>query len=226
VVYIPSQEAVFKMKSMFDPKDELAQWILKIAMSRNDFLYVHNRLLELNDNGSNHSGESLYFFRLACSHYREAVYFLSKYKNKRNVLRFLSRMDKEFIEDYETLIDSCEPWKGSFVERVMLPIRNNLFHYSTDNFDEIYSEFEDFFSRVIITGKTRSHIDLVFADELAIKLSLGEIEQEEFKELLTYISRLFVSFIRFTDHAINMYLISRKINLSYQVIDHRGINHD
>ncbi|MNI82209.1 hypothetical protein D3C73_1388980 [compost metagenome] len=59
----------------------------------------------------------------------------------------------------------------------MYPIRNNLFHYSTDNFEKIFDGFEDFFSRIIVTGKSRSHINLVFADDLALKLSLGEISE-------------------------------------------------
>ncbi|WP_219836949.1 hypothetical protein [Paenibacillus sp. R14(2021)] len=210
------QEAVFKFKEVFNPQEVLSQWIIKLSMARNDFLYVHNRLFELSDK-KDKAGENFYYFRIALSHYREAIKYIDKHKEKKKIIEFISILDKKTKDDYRKLIESCSPWDGSFVKEKILPVRNNLFHYYNDDFQLNLENLDDFFTRVIVSGNSRSEVDLVFADDVSLKISFGNIEEQEFKEILLELVQLLVAFIRFIDKAISTYLLIKQQRVSYFV---------
>jgi len=138
-------EAVFKIKNMFNPDDTLSLWIIKMSMIRNDLYYVHKSLTSIAEVGSTFQNEEMnYFFRLAASHYREAVKFIDKYKTEEKIHSFINLLDSKSIENYEKLLESCTPWDSSFVSDILKPIRDNFFHYTNKNFDKDFKSMKDY----------------------------------------------------------------------------------
>jgi len=211
-------ELVFKLKKMFNPDNKLTSWILKLSMIRNDMFYVHRSLIDYLDGTKKAaSGEFIYFFRLAASHYREAAKYISSGKNKPEIQAFINELSEETIMDYNQIIKSCTPWKSSFVNQIVKPIRDNFFHYDIENFEEDYLELEDIFSRIILTGKSRKEIDLVFADELSINLIFGNKSLHEIKQILSELSSYMSSLISFVDEAVGIFINKNVDKISYTI---------
>lgn len=211
-------EAVFKIKNMFNPNDVLSLWIIKISMIRNDLFYVHKSLTSIAEvNNELQNGEMNYFFRLAASHYREAVKFIDEYKNEKKIQRFVDSLDSKSIENYKKLLESCTPWNASFVKKTLKPIRDNFFHYSSESFNEDFNEMKDFYSRIYSTGSSRKELTLVFADEISFNLDFRDYSEEQYKEVIIKLSEYMVALIQFVDEATGLYFNKFKGRTSYFV---------
>lgn len=211
-------EAVFKIKNMFSPNDILSLWIIKISMIRNDLYYVHKSLTSIAEaNKQLQNGEMNYFFRLAPSHYREAVKFIDDHKKERKIQSFIDLLDSKSIENYKKLLESCTPWEGSFVKDIVKPIRDNFFHYSSDSFCKDFKEMKDFYSRVSSNGSSRKDLSLIFADEISINLDFRDYTEEQYKVMINKLSEYMVALIQFVDEATGSYFNHYKERTSYFV---------
>lgn len=211
-------EFVFKLKSMFEPNDVLARWIIKLSMMRNDLFYVRKSLIPyfLEDEPM-HDGFLTYNFRQCASHYKEAVKFIYNYSENEVIKAFLKRLPDEAIKNYSQVLDSCTPWTGSFVHSIVMPIRDNFYHYTDKTFKKDYEELADIFTRMIVEGKNGADIDLVFADEISMNVIFGNKSEKEISDIVMKLSDYMVALIKFVDQAIAAYFYHYKHRASYIV---------
>ncbi len=211
-------EMVFKLKRMFDPDNILSIWVLKLSLIRNDLFYVHRSLIDyLSGTKIATSGEYLYYFRLAASHYREAAKYVEKWNKDNDVISFVSELPVEHREEYRLILDSCTPWETSFVNRILKPIRDNFFHYDISSFQKDYRKLDDIFTRIVSSGDARNETDFVFADELSINLIFGNNSKQEIEEILSELSTYMSALISFVDAAIGTYLYNNKSKQAYMI---------
>lgn len=201
------KEIKFIMKEIFPPDDNLAIWILTLSRIYNDLIIVNSRMVDLYEKNIYSESEMIYFSRLGFSHYREALKFINLYKNKSEIRDFLSNLDKELINKYNFILSSSNPYKGSFLEKHVVPIRNNMFHYNNEKklIKEIIEKKEGYESMVRIVGHTMKGIDLVYADEISVFLSFNNMEMDDFINFVKEISNYIFALIDFLDGAIAAY---------------------
>ncbi|MDQ0193379.1 hypothetical protein [Paenibacillus wynnii] len=205
-------ELAFKVKDIFNPDDKLARWVLKLAIARNDMLHVHKQLLEAFDaNSDNNIGESVYLFRIAVSHLREIIKLTTFGYENQNINSFIRKMDLETQKHYEMLIFTKN---DLFLNEVLIPIRNNLFHYydkdKDKEFNEKLNQMDDIEGKIKITGNFIKDVDYVFADEVSFNISLGNISYEDFVVRVKEISSYMVSFISAADTITGKYLDTKR----------------
>ncbi|RKP55395.1 hypothetical protein D7Z26_09390 [Cohnella endophytica] len=209
-------ELVFKLKKLFSPDNKLSSWILKLTLIRNDLFYVHRSLIDYLDcTKKAKSGEFIYYFRLAASHYREAAKYISRGKNKPEIQAFIQELSDNTINNYKLIIESCTPWKSSFVNQIVKPIRDNFFHYDIESFEEDYNQLEDFFTRIISTGNTRKETELIFADELSINLIFGNKSRQDIEKILSELSTYMSALISFVDETVGRFINNNKNKSAY-----------
>ena len=138
--------------------------------------------------GKGASPEGLYFFRLAASHYREACKLLDAGQKDADVAAFIGGLPKEAQDLFEKVKRSFTPFKGSFVEGKLKPVRNAVFHYGDLAEGEIQGALEELKeneSLVSVEAATLRGLRMVWADEVALRLAFGHLEGiDEFQTLV------------------------------------------
>ena len=113
----------FRVGDVFPADDVVSPFLVGLCMAVNDLMWLIRRP-ETDD-----EGESNYRLYLTCAYYREAAKFLGEGLNQAEVSAFLEDLSPEGHEYLEVLKESFDPWEGSFAQRALKPVRDNVFHY-------------------------------------------------------------------------------------------------
>jgi hypothetical protein len=165
------------------------------------------------------SSDATYYFWLACAQYREAAEFLRKRKPP-EVAAFMAQLPPDVQQHWAKVAPSFTPYEGSFVDKVLRPLRNKLFHYPEPGSKEMERALRaasQHISGVRVVGEEKlGNVRGVFADEVRARL-LGEYlhgandedEDEELglRETMRKISRLMSSLIAFAHGSLAEYLV-------------------
>lgn len=113
----------FRVGDVFPADDVVSPFLVGLCMAVNDLMWLIRRP-ETDD-----EGESNYRLYLTCAYYREAAKFLGEGLKQAEVSAFLEDLSPEGHEYLEVLRESFDPWEGSFAQRALKPVRDNVFHY-------------------------------------------------------------------------------------------------
>lgn len=129
----------FKIKDVFKYDDKVTRYIMRLYMAINDLKYVLEKMIELEENnrsGTKKKSDRLYLLRLNCSHLKEAmdVFVEAQKENEfKDLLNDLPLETKSLVEKLLNLYLDNNGKNTNFVKKVLTPIRNDFFHYSSDN---------------------------------------------------------------------------------------------
>lgn len=203
----------FKIGSAFPANSSLSHWISGLTMASNDLNQTHKAYLEKNNaSGNQPSPEALFYFGLACAQFREAAKFLCKGSQSIEVQEFNKTLPVETINHWKKLKKSYEPWKGSFVESVARPIRDQFFHYPEPTSPEWESALENLAPEdsgvcarnELLVGNVRG----VFADDLRayfISTCLGT-DKGKVRDSVAQIAHLTSTLVNFAQQSLISYL--------------------
>ncbi|CAM3525118.1 hypothetical protein PALU110988_27295 [Paenibacillus lupini] len=213
-------EYEFLLEDMFDLNKSLSRFIIKLAMARNDVLYVHKHLLKLTEQQpNNYVSESFYFFKLGISHLREAYMLLDAFKNDNTVKSFIEQTGPENQEMYSRIKEVNKNYNSNIVGKLIKPIRHNTFHYYKTGKD--FKEFDMSFMQELLklkgletgirfTGEKVADAEYTFADEISFNLQFktydGSFNDNEMKRILGDLSELMTDFLSFSDYTVAYYL--------------------
>ena len=113
----------FRVGDVFPADDVVSPFLVGLCMAVNDLMWLFRRP-ETND-----EGESNYRLYLTCAYYREAAKLLGEGLKQAEVSAFLEDLSPEGRAHLEVVRESFDPWKGSFAERALKPVRDIVFHY-------------------------------------------------------------------------------------------------
>ena len=175
----------FKLKEAFPSDSIIARWLIGLSAAVNDIILagssMEREIFHLSPNTP--SSEGLYFFRLVASHYREVAKFLHDANKHTEIKDFIETLKPEIQQDYQALLSTFTPFKGSFVEQTLKPLRDEFFHYPNANSEELQIAVEklrNLETGMELKGERRiADFRSVFADDVMLCLS-GEIfDQDE-----------------------------------------------
>ncbi|WP_379139128.1 hypothetical protein [Paenibacillus sp. sgz500958] len=221
-----TKEIFFNLKEVFSPNEKLDRWILKLAIARSDILHVHKRHVDvLQDETNITNGESLYLFRLAISHLREVVKLITFGSNDQEIRTFITGISKEVDSEFNRFIMSKE---DPFLNNVLIPTRNNLFHYYDKDKDKEFKvrleELKDFETKILSASKKIKDTEYEFADQVTLLMSIGDISYDEFKELVKLVSSYMVSFSKVAETITGAFLLMKKSKFRQNSIFKEGGN--
>ena len=113
----------FRIGDVFPADDVVSPFLVGLCMAADDLMWL-TRQHETGD-----AGESTYRLYLTCAYYREAAKFLGEGLKQAEVSAFLKDLSPECRARLGVLKKSFDPWKGSFAERALKPVRDIVFHY-------------------------------------------------------------------------------------------------
>ncbi len=183
-----------------------------MAMIGNDLIQTNNRILALiKKEEDDKAAERLYNFWIGAAQYREAIKFIQKSLEKKDVKEFMGLLRKEAQDLFIKIRESYAPWNGSFVERVAKPIRDDLFHYpnvSDQRWQDALDELARKRGSVFVEGTTIFDVNSEFADEirsLLLSKPLGGPDLDAIEKSMSTFKDLFESLIKLTQEIMNVY---------------------
>jgi hypothetical protein len=208
--------ARLRIGAAFPRTSELSKFIIGVAMIRNDLMQSNAALAQhLEDSGNQDlEPESFFHFYLSCAQFREAAKFLGESLRVAEILQFTHTLPVVARQHLQAVQSSFEPWNGSFVQRVVKPLRDKMFHYPTPaspEWEGVLTELDQIESGVRV-GPHRRQRDLryLFADELRAGLMFGMLQSDERKKEVSRnlgdLSGLIASYITFADAALLEYI--------------------
>ena len=177
----------FRLGDAFPAEDPLARWFVGLSAVVNDLILAGSRMeAEMSKaRRSEPSSEGIYFFRLVASHYREAVKFIEDADSLPEVRAFIASLPQGLQNQYSSVLTTFQPFHGSFVERVLKPLRDKLFHYPLVNSQELINatgKVKELRTGAELRGSRIADFRASFADDVMLCLS-GEIFSQEREKL-------------------------------------------
>lgn len=209
------QWARFQIGAAFPADSILARWVAGLTMIANDLIHTNVTLINTLDSGNAaESSDATFYFWLACAQYREAAEFLRQ-KEPPEVASFVAQLSPETLRHRAEILPSFTPFPGSFVDTVLRPLRNRLFHYPKASSEELRSALAAAslqVSGVRVMGEEKvGNVRGVFADEVRARLLGGYLHatdaEREIRETMKSISGLMSSLIAFAHGCLTEYLI-------------------
>ena len=204
--------ATFEIGEVFPAHSLLSRWIAGLSLIANDLVLINVQLLQAIDADADESPEAVFYFWLACAHFREAAKFLGSSTSDQTIRQFIARLPRATLRQWRSVRKSFDPWPGSFVQRALKPLRDHIFHYPppTDkDWERILAGVSDKTSGVRVLGEeTIGNTRGVFADEIRAEMLgvyLGQ-NHEEIGESMRLLSQLIgstVFFARESSHALS-----------------------
>jgi len=200
----------FKMGEAFPADSVLGKWMVLLSVLLNDLILANEHLVEaLDRSGSSPSPEGVYFFRLTCSHFREAAKFLDCAHRQPQVKAFLEVLNSDARRDHDFVRSTFSPWQGSFVETTVKPIRDTFFHYPALGSIELKAALCELAMReteVLLKGTRIHDVRAVFADEVGVRLALGHLgDDANIRVAIDRLTEVTTALLRFMDAALTEY---------------------
>jgi hypothetical protein len=202
----------FRMGDAFPSGSVVSHWVAGLATIANDLLASNVVLVDADEKG-NLSPEDIHHFYLACGHYREAAKFIADGLMVSSIQAFNASLPAEAQSHLLSIRSSIEPWKGSFVDTVLRPARDRLFHYPTPASSEwttALAELADVETgvRTFPDQRTRD-IRAAFADEIRATLVLSAFghNPQAIGAAFRNLSQLMGAMVRFAHEALAAYLM-------------------
>lgn len=180
----------FVLGNAFPSNNMLSKWIVCFSIILNDLILSNNYMIEeFKKSGNNPSAAGIYFFRLTCSHFREAIKYLKDTSTYQEVINFLNKIDPEIQKNLIELKALYEPWENSFLKEKIKPIRDKSFHYPSLNEGEVKltNILEELKTKCtgIYSTKIIKDLRLEFADEVFNAYCFDHfVDEEDFRNTI------------------------------------------
>jgi hypothetical protein len=216
----------FRIGDGFPADDVLSRWMTVCAMALNDLLLINRWLVpRLQDEVPALPGETPYLGRLAAGHLFEAATFLRKSQKRHPEVRaFVAGLDEEVRDAYAELLEIGDGGHGE-LQRQLKHSRNKSFHYESlltgpaEEQERLKQAMADHAEDEDTQGVARGLIEdcpppitgfrAVFADDIAVEMSLPKGTGEEFGPFLEGVSTHIAKFLIFAKAALNAYTETR-----------------
>ena len=199
-----SQYEVIDLGDIFKGRDDsVIRWLVALAMTANDLSLNVKLIKEYGDQAEAH-----YFFRVSFAHLREIAKVVGGSKGNKKIERFLDNLDTETRVVYQDIAQSLGQFSDSSVTKgVLLPVRNECFHYpdingkekSFKNLPKILAAIDKKEVRFSVADKSILGHRYLFADA-AIGFS---VNSRLSTELVDQISRIVIKIIQFVDYTLD-----------------------
>ncbi|BCG60806.1 hypothetical protein [Paenibacillus sp. URB8-2] len=124
-----------RIGEIFDSNDAVSRWVIQFYSISNDLLFTNSKI-EQHSKQEEHSALSLYFFKLASSHLKEAVDFFKDSMQYKEITDFISMFNCKDQEDFNELLMIFDTEEEQRTYTNLNSFRNNSFHYpKLDNKD-------------------------------------------------------------------------------------------
>jgi hypothetical protein len=172
----------FAMEEAFPAESKVAQWVAGLCMAANDLILAQQDWARVSKKG--YPPEATYYIGVLAAHLREAMKFVWRSKGRDALVEaFCERLGDE-ARVHRTVIDGAlaGPKGTSFVEQILVPVRNQVFHYPEVGATDIRSGLEAHAkteSGVRMVGPHVQDMRWVFADEVRAELlaqALGGVD--------------------------------------------------
>lgn len=199
-----SQYEIIDLGDIFKELDDsVIRWLVALAMTANDLSLNWKLTKEYGDQAEAH-----YFFRVSFAHLREIAKVVGESKRNKKIKCFLDHLDIETQVIYQDIIQSLGQFSDSSVTKsVLLPVRNECFHYPDINGKE--ESFKDL--PKILTAIDKKEIRFSEADKsilghryLFADAVVGfSVNSRLSTELVDQISHIVIKIIQFVDRSLD-----------------------
>lgn len=202
----------FVLGNAFPSDNILSKWIVGFSIILNDLILANNYMIQEFEKISNKpSAEGSYFFRLTCSHFREAIKYINDTITYQEVIDFLNKMDPETKNNLTKLKTLYEPWENSFLKDKIKPIRDKSFHYPSLKEDEVKltNILEELKNKTTGIYSTRilKDLRLEFGDEVVNAYCFDHfIDEEDFKNTVITLREAVTWMLSFAQGVVAIYL--------------------
>lgn len=204
----------FRLGVAFPADSTLARWVAWLSLVADDLTHANVVLArELASSSSRPSPEGVFYFWLACAQFREAAKLLQDGYECPQVREFIVQLPVDARQRWEQVRASFEPWDGSFVKRVMKPIRDGLFHYPLASGQEARRILDGLapLDTGVRHGAQEQIADIrcVFADELRTALLSSHLggDLQEIGQEVAQVADLMTALIGFARDVLGAYLV-------------------
>lgn len=202
----------FRVGDVLPADDVVSPFLVGLCMPVNDLMWLTRRP------ETDGAGESIYPFYLTCAYYREATKFLGEGLKQVEVSAFLKNLSPEGREYLEVVRESFDPWEGSFTERALKPVRDNVFHYPCcSEIRALLSGLSDSNSHIEMGAGTYGENRYGFADDVLARY-VSEMWGGSVSELRAAMERVAKLVSALT------YFVHEAVALRLRQVDSRALN--
>ncbi|MCW3048499.1 MAG: hypothetical protein JWO74_2783 [Solirubrobacterales bacterium] len=200
----PNKVVEFRIGDAFSADAPLARWMTALAISHNDIRHCNLRLIS----AGRPVHESIYYFRLVASHFKEIAKDLDRASREWDEVRaFVDDLPEPARADFEAVLECA-----SEMEAELGVLRNTLFHYprldrknaakDREKLQQAMKEAADL-PGTITVGEYFGTVRFDFADEIIVQF-IGE--DDVAGPLMDKLQRGVLALWRFCHHAFEAYL--------------------
>lgn len=202
----------FEIGRAFPANSPVARFVTRLAVVTNDLMLTQeNTGLEYERPGGGREGVPLYYLFTAGSHFREAVKLLDQDLKNPEVSAFVAGLPADPQARLSRLRSSYEPWKSSFVESRLKPLRDQTFHYPSDgDVTEALERAAPLRSGMDLGSGTYLETRYDFADQIITTLAAAALGEsiDELQKTLERFAELMMDYVYFSHAVVTHYLKS------------------
>ncbi len=201
----------FAYSSVFPHDEPLSAWISILALMTNELIIVNRNIVnQFTVIRSNGTAEVPYYLWLACSHYREAAKFLGQSMKTPKIEQFIQSLPDSIQQTYSEVKATYEPYKGSFVDLAVKPIRDSFFHYNeitSPLWTPLWRELEDERGEFSMKGGGLDFTRWEFAENIRINMIQKSLEESGFsiEQVIESLGTATVNMVAFGQNVVTEY---------------------
>ncbi|WP_424769068.1 hypothetical protein [Paenibacillus sp. sgz302251] len=208
-----------RIKDLFPSEDMLSRWIVGLSIIHNQLKYIEDQALSLLRR------KQIQFivddmspqFRYMCSTLREAIWYLYKTREEKEIKEFINMLPSHIKQDYETIMKFFLGNEDEDILQRMRDVRDRSFHFPKPNdnrHNELAEALESLQDQTIIEGnKDYFLFGTQIGDYIMYKSFLRTEEfNSEYERSLIGIKKVkeaFQEYIKFSRETIDFYISQR-----------------
>jgi hypothetical protein len=204
-----NKELRFQLGDFFPENNVVGRWTIVLSIIMNDLILSCKLLTDSEQSDALATAKRFYYFRLGCSHLREAIKWLFDTSVNSDIKEFIESFNEETSIHFQKIKCLSVPFEGSFAKKILKPVRDNFFHYPKLDNRTLHDALKGLRAhQMAVSFETGSLSDtrFLYADDLNVAMFWNNFDGEhELESACKKLTEAICNFIDFGNNVLDAY---------------------
>lgn len=141
--------AIIRMNEVFPSDNDVAKWVVGLAVIHNDFLFLKKKLFKSSDVLSDLISEAPSILKILTASLREAIFYLEESEKLAEIRTYINSLPEQLIQMYMALKLLFRNGAKADLLQKLTNARNITYHYSKPQRNELSEALEALSNEII-----------------------------------------------------------------------------
>ncbi|GAS80359.1 hypothetical protein [Paenibacillus amylolyticus] len=205
--------AIIRMNEVFPSDNDVAKWVVGLAVIHNDFLFLKKKLFKSSDVLSDLISEAPSILKILTASLREAIFYLEESEKLAEIRTYINSLPEQLIQMYMSLKLLFRNGAKADLLQKLTNARNITYHYSKPQRNELSEALEALSNEIIFYEENDQRF--LFAEHVRNTILLNSLfssneirlgQELPISELIISIKESIETFIDFSNKVSRHYL--------------------